>query len=129
MSILEWARPGIPGTLRPPPPLVPRWFRVAKYERRQPEQSLLHQVIGEQIESFLSSARERDAPVAYFVERELRAYLNCGVLAHGFLRVRCDGCGHDRLVAFSCKGRGFCPSCGDRRMAWPAPRYWYQSLS
>jgi hypothetical protein len=90
---------------------------VAKYERRQPEQSLLHQVIGEQIESFLSSARERDAPVAYFVERELRAYLNCGVLAHGFLRVRCDGCGHDRLVAFSCKGRGFCPSCGGRRMA------------
>lgn len=47
----------------------------------------------------------------------MRAYLECGVLAHGFLRVHCDACGHDRLVAFSCKGRGFCPSCGGRRMA------------
>ena len=25
------------------------------------------------------------------------------MLAHGFLRVHCDACGHDRLVAFSCK--------------------------
>ena len=57
------------------------------------------------------------APVARFVEREVRRYLECGVLAHGFLRVHCDACGHDRLVAFSCKGRGFCPSCGGRRMA------------
>jgi ribosomal protein S27E len=39
------------------------------------------------------------------------------VLAHGFLRLHCDDCGHDRLVAFSCKRRGFCPSCGGRRMA------------
>ncbi|MBK7950720.1 MAG: transposase zinc-binding domain-containing protein [Deltaproteobacteria bacterium] len=33
------------------------------------------------------------------------------------LRVRCDACAHDRLVVFSCKGRGICPSCGGRRMA------------
>ena len=55
--------------------------------------------------------------VPRFVERELRAYLGCGILAHGFVRVRCDACGCERLVAFSCKGRGFCPSCGGRRMA------------
>jgi hypothetical protein len=35
----------------------------------------------------------------------------------GFARFRCGACGLDRLVAFSCKGRGFCPSCGGRRMA------------
>ena len=40
-----------------------------------------------------------------------------GVLAYGFARVRCTQCGQDELVAFSCKGRGFCPSCGGRRMA------------
>ena len=50
------------------------------------------------------------------MERELRAYLACGVLVHGFMRAHCDACGYDRLVAFSCKGRGFCPSCGGRRM-------------
>ena len=26
-------------------------------------------------------------------------------------------CAHEKLVAFSCKRRGFCPSCGARRMA------------
>ena len=34
-----------------------------------------------------------------------------------FARVRCDDCGDDYLVAFSCKGRGVCPSCNTRRMA------------
>src|SRR6056297_1366106 len=51
------------------------------------------------------------------VHREFEAYLKCGRLEHGFLRVRCDKCHFERLVAFSCKKRGFCPSCGARRMA------------
>jgi hypothetical protein len=37
---------------------------------------------------------------------------------------RCDAdgveCGHDKLLAFSCKRRGFCPSCGARRMSQTA---------
>ena len=36
---------------------------------------------------------------------------------HGFARFRCDECRADLLVAFSCKGRGFCPSCGSRNVA------------
>ncbi|ARX22851.1 hypothetical protein AM393_28980 (plasmid) [Klebsiella pneumoniae] len=36
---------------------------------------------------------------------------------YGFLRVRCESCHAEHLVAFSCKRRGFCPSCGARRMA------------
>ena len=39
------------------------------------------------------------------------------MLEHGFLRVVCEQCRAERLVAFSCKKRGFCPSCGARRMA------------
>jgi hypothetical protein len=66
------------------------------------------------LETFL--ARGRDRPLPRFVERELRGFLECGILAHGVLRVHCDACGRDRLVAFSCKGRGFCPSCLGRRM-------------
>jgi len=50
------------------------------------------------------------------VEREFRRYLDCGILAHGFARARCGQCGHDFLIAFSCKGRGVCPSCNSRRM-------------
>ena len=90
---------------------------MADYERHQPEKTLLYEVIRENLESFLSNASEQGAPVARFVEREFRAYLDCGILARGFLRLHCDACGRDRLLAFSCKGRALCPSCGGRRMA------------
>lgn len=42
--------------------------------------------------------------------------LTCGILAHGFARGRCAECDQDFLVAYSCKGRGICPSCNTRRM-------------
>ena len=51
-----------------------------------------------------------------YVHQEFEEYLKCGRLEYGFLRVRCEDCHHERLVAFSCKRRGFCPSCGARRM-------------
>ncbi|XXZ63558.1 transposase zinc-binding domain-containing protein [Sorangium sp. So ce341] len=49
-------------------------------------------------------------------KKELEAYLDCGLLCRGFARLRCERCEESRLVAFSCKGRGFCPSCLGRRM-------------
>ena len=67
----------------------------------------------------MAQAAEAD-PMAHgvpsWVERDFRAYLCCGILAHGFARARCAGCGCDFLVAFSCKRRGECPSCRARRM-------------
>ena len=48
--------------------------------------------------------------------KELEAYLDCGLLCRGFARLKCEHCDDTRLVAFSCKGRGFCPSCTGRRM-------------
>src|SRR5262249_22994929 len=56
------------------------------------------------------------ASLPKYVVDTFEHYLECGDLARGFLRCHCDGCGHDVLVAFSCKGRGLCPSCGARRM-------------
>ena len=52
----------------------------------------------------------------------MRVYLECGILAYGFVRARCEDCGASRAVAFSCKKRGFCPSCCGRRMADTAAR-------
>jgi ribosomal protein S27E len=51
------------------------------------------------------------------VQAEFDAYLKCGRFEHGFLRVKCERCQAEKLVAFSCKGRAICPSCGARRMA------------
>ncbi len=52
-----------------------------------------------------------------FIIAEIEAFLRCGILAHGFLRVRCEDRGDHRLVASSRKRRGFCPSCIGRRMS------------
>jgi hypothetical protein len=96
--------------------------------RREPENSVLYQILAEHLETFLARARadETRGDLPRFVVRELRGFLECGILAHGFCRVRCTACGVDALVAFSCKGRGFCPSCGTRRMvdtaAWLVDR-------
>jgi hypothetical protein len=87
------------------------------YGSRRPEESVLYRVVADELETFLIRALERHRTVPRFVEREFRTFLECGILAHGFLRVRCDECRCERLAPFSCKGRGFCPSCGGRRMA------------
>ena len=52
-----------------------------------------------------------------YVEQTFRRYLACGLPSEGLARVRCASCGSERLVAFSCKLRGVCPSCSARRMA------------
>jgi len=55
--------------------------------------------------------------MAGYVIKKFDEYLKCGRLEHGFLRVHCESYHDEKLVAFSCKKRGFCPSCGARRMA------------
>ena len=57
-----------------------------------------------------------------YVQREFEDYLKCGRLEHGFLRVRCENCHEERLVAFSCtSSRRF------RRTAWILPELWNTS--
>jgi len=86
------------------------------YERHRPEQTLLYPIVAEYYPAFhdLMAAQGRTLPE--YVQREFEDYLRCGRLEHGFLRVRCERCHAEKLVAFSCKRRGFCPSCGARRM-------------
>ena len=65
--------------------------------------------------STLHSAVQR--PLPEYVLKEFEAYLKCGILAHGFIRLQCAACCEEVVVAFSCKKRGFCPSCCAKRMA------------
>ena len=95
---------------------------VATYEPRDPSRTVLYKVIAEHLETFLASLdADPDATgLPAYVQREFYDYLQCGILAHGFLRLGCDTCKHEMLLAFSCKRRGFCPSCAGRRMAQTA---------
>ena len=87
------------------------------YERHQPERTLLYQLVEAHYPALVDHLAKQGKSLPEHVHREFEAYLKCGRLEHGFLRVRCDKCHFERLVAFSCKRRGFCPSCGARRMA------------
>ena len=95
---------------------------VATYEPREPSSTVLYNVIVEHLETFLASLDDDpDAKgLPAYVQREFYDYVQCGILAHGFLRLGCDTCKQEVLLAFSCKRRGFCPSCAGRRMAQTA---------
>jgi ribosomal protein S27E len=86
------------------------------YVRHRPENTQLYQIVDKYYPDFQLSLAEQDKRLPRYVEREFDEFLRCGRLEHGFLRVVCDDCKHEKLVAFSCKRRGFCPSCGSRRM-------------
>jgi len=87
------------------------------HERHRPEQTLLYRIIERHYPEFLAYMVAQGKFLPHHVQKEFDEYLKCGRLEHGFLRVQCSTCHHERLVAFSCKRRGFCPSCGARRMA------------
>jgi len=95
---------------------------VATYEPRDPSRTVLYTVIADHLETFLASldADPEATGLPAYVEREFYAYLRCGILAHGFLRLGCDTCPQELLLPFSGKRRGFCPSCAARRMAQTA---------
>ena len=60
------------------------------YERRRPEETTLYQLVQEHIESFLAQVEaESGVALPEFVKDEFDAFLACGILAHGFLRLRC----------------------------------------
>lgn len=88
------------------------------YTRRDPENSLLHKVFKNNWISFLNTIQSDDNEkhLPYFVIKEVKDYFQCGVIANGFIRLYCKECKTSQLVAFSCKRRGFCPSCCTKRM-------------
>jgi hypothetical protein len=88
------------------------------YARREPEKTALFQVIQQHLLTFeqqwTDQADGRTLPS--FVTEELHDFLGCGILARGLAQLFCPTCHERYVVAWSCKGRGFCPSCGGRRM-------------
>ena len=83
----------------------------------------LHRVVARGWAALRDRLDAHDRHLPGFVSREVRAFVRCGDPAHGFAWLRCPEGHHHRLVPFSCKGRGFCPSCGGRRMATLAHRW------
>jgi hypothetical protein len=83
------------------------------YRPRRPEKTVLFDVVKKHYKTWHKNA---EGFVPGYVNREFQKYLECGILAKGFAHAHCDGCHKDFFIAFSCKGRGICPSCNTRAM-------------
>ena len=83
-----------------------------------PELTTLYEVVRDNLETPYGAIDDGALAVKLpkHAKKELEAYLNCGLLCRGFALLKCGDCDERRLVAFCCKGRGFCPSCLGRRM-------------
>ena len=94
---------------------------VAVYRPRQPRASPLYRLLDEHFQTFATDYDERFAPRwgpwRRVVPEVVEKFLACGILEHGFARVRCGACRHEYLLPFSCKCRYFCPSCHAKRLA------------
>jgi hypothetical protein len=56
-------------------------------------------------------------PLRAAVSRAVERFLKCGILHYGFARLKCQGCGRNRFLAYSCRTRRLCPSCAAKRVA------------
>jgi ribosomal protein S27E len=89
------------------------------YRERHPEHSVFYRVLFHSFEQFLQEYEVRfEKAYGYFrpvIQDVVEKYLDCGNPMSGFARIRCPDCGQERLLMFSCKTRGFCPSCHAKR--------------
>ena len=94
---------------------------VPLYTPRRPQASPLYRVLADHFETLTRVHEDHyeptHGPLRAVVTEVVGRFLDCGLLEHGFARVRCAACRAEFLVAFRCKGRGFCPSCQARRLA------------
>jgi len=76
----------------------------------------LYPIVKQHLATLRDELQHHETALPRFVLTEFQDYLHCDQLEYGLVRVKCNRCRHEHLVAFSCKRRGFCPSCGARRM-------------
>jgi hypothetical protein len=86
-------------------------------ELRGAATDLLHPVVREGLATLRGALSAVGRSLPRHVLNDLEGYLGCGDPANGFAWLHCAGCEHHRLVTCACKGLGFCPRCGGRRLA------------
>ena len=61
---------------------------------------MLYKVVADHLETFLAAldADPDTTGLPAYVQREFYDYLQCGILAHGFLRLGCDTCQKELLL-------------------------------
>ncbi len=82
------------------------------YRPRNPRNNPLYQCVRRHADELKAASRIH----RQIEEDVLGRFLDCGDPHKGFARIHCDKCGNDLLLAFSCKTRGLCSSCHQKRV-------------
>ncbi|MCB2182707.1 MAG: transposase zinc-binding domain-containing protein [Desulfobulbaceae bacterium] len=98
-----------------------KWASQAEhYHPRTPEDSSLWKLLSEHFAGFVQEYDRKFSKEYGFyrpvITDVVNDYLKCGDLKQGFARVRCPECHHEFLLAFSCRGRWFCPTCHAKKV-------------
>ena len=76
------------------------------YRPRHPEHTAFYRCLEDYWEEFKEGYPyfyERDyGPWRPVVEKTVERFLQCGILRHGFARLRCSDCRREQLLAFAC---------------------------
>jgi hypothetical protein len=92
--------------------------RCARLLGSRPAQTTLYRLVQQHAQTFFTQTEETtEVGLPKFDQGAFDAYFECGIPAHPFLRPHCAEYGLNKLLAFSCKRRGFCPSSAAPRMA------------
>jgi ribosomal protein S27E len=90
------------------------------YRPRHPERTVLYRVLFHYFDGFLAEYEGRfEKDYVLFrpnIREVVERYLDCGNPRCGFARIRCPDCHTEHLLMFSCRTRGFCPSCHAKRL-------------
>ncbi len=90
------------------------------YRPRQPKATALYQCVAKHFAEFEAVYAEKyQEQIGFYrpvVGKVVKKFLDCGDLTRGFARIKCGECQHEYLLAVSCKGRYFSPSCHQKRV-------------
>ena len=84
--------------------------------RASPLWQIVHHAWGPFLAEYEAVHRKTHGPLRKDAVAVVDQFYKCGDLAAGFTRLHCPDCGDEKLLAFSCKTRHFCPSCHQRKV-------------
>jgi ssDNA-binding Zn-finger/Zn-ribbon topoisomerase 1 len=90
------------------------------YKRRKPQETSLWKLLDHHFfefeERYDDLFQQQYGFYRPVISHVVRKYLECGDLHQGFARIKCPDCHYEYLLAFSCRGRWFCPSCHNKKV-------------
>lgn len=73
---------------------------------------IIKQIFRENWDEFVELYGHRIRP---HVQKEVIKMIECGSLENGYIEFKCEACGEEKKVGFTCKSR-LCPSCGKAKV-------------